>query len=270
MRLTFRAHLLVAAFALCVGTSHVHAQDSANSRKLQVGQQTFSNCAPCHGLDGAGGEHAPNIATNASIQNMPDTALLGVIRNGIPNRGMPGFAKVLNHAQLEAVLAYLRVLQGAGRTTSLKGNPVSGRQIFFGRGACGECHMVNGAGGFLAADLSGYAKGRAESKIRGAILSPNTDLDTRRGTITVTTTAGQTYRGIIRNEDNFSLQMQTTDGAFHFFDKCELAKITHEPNSLMPADYGSKLSKTDLDDLISFLAQSAANVASKSTNEEDE
>jgi putative heme-binding domain-containing protein len=130
--------------------------------------------------------------------------------------------------------------------------------------------MVNGAGGFFAADLSTYAKGRTESKIREAILSPNKDLDTRRGTVAVTTAAGQTYRGIIRNEDNFSLQMQTPDGAFHFFEKCDLTKITHEPASLMPADYGSKLTNAEIDDLVSFLAQAAANAASKNTNEEDE
>jgi mono/diheme cytochrome c family protein len=119
MRLTLAARLLAPVFALCVATLPMHAQGSPNSKDLQVGEQVFSNCAPCHGLDGAGGEHAPNIAGNPSVQSMSDGALSGVIRNGIPNRGMPGFGKVLNEPQIHAVLAYLRVLQGTVRTTPL-------------------------------------------------------------------------------------------------------------------------------------------------------
>ncbi len=63
------------------------------------------------------------------------------------------------------------------------------------------------------------------------------------------------YRGIVRNEDNFSLQMQTLDGKFHLFDKAKLVRINHESESLMPNDYGSKLSNSELDDLIHFLSQ---------------
>ena len=73
----------------------------------------------------------------------------------------------------------------------------------------------------------------------------------------VVTPAGKKYRGIIRNEDNFSLQMQTPDGEFHLFEKAQLSSIEHESRSLMPADYGSKLSSADLDNLIKFLSQRA-------------
>ena len=33
------------------------------------------------------------------------------------------------------------------------------------------------------------------------------------------------YQGIIRNEDNFSLQLQSEDGAFHFLSKADLKTI---------------------------------------------
>ena len=39
-----------------------------------------SNCAGCHGADGRGGEHAPNIATAPNVQHLVDRELTGIIR----------------------------------------------------------------------------------------------------------------------------------------------------------------------------------------------
>jgi hypothetical protein len=38
----------------------------------------------------------------------------------------------------------------------------------------------------------------------------------------ISTQDGQNYSGRVRSEDNFSLQLQTLDGAFHLFMKSEL------------------------------------------------
>ncbi len=222
---------------------------------MALGEQTFSACAACHGLDGRGGEHAPDIATDQTVQRMADDALLTVIRNGIPAAGMPAFNKLLDENQIKAVLQYLHLLQGGGVAANLPGDAAQGRILFFGSGNCGRCHMVNGRGGFLGADLSGYGDGHSAAKIRASIIAPDENQNWRRGTITVVTQAGKKYRGIIRNEDNFSLQMQTPDGNFHLFEKTQLTSIDHESRSFMPADYGSKLSSADLENLIKFLSQ---------------
>lgn len=268
MPLRFALRVIAVVSALGFATAPLRAQSA--SADLKLGKQTFSNCAPCHGLDGAGGEHAPGIVTDPAVQRMSDAALSRIIRNGIPVRGMPAFGQLLSNPQIQAVVAYVRALQNGQQTTVLKGNPVSGHELFFGRGGCAQCHMVHGSGGFLAADLSTYAKGRGEAKIREAIVAPNRDFDPRRGTATVTTADGKTYRGIIRDEDNFSLQMQTPDGVFHFFDKRDLATIAHEPVSLMPADYGTKLSDAQIDDVVSFLAEAAKSTTNTKANQEDE
>jgi hypothetical protein len=83
-------------------------------------------------------------------------------------------------------------------------------------------------------------------------------LDPRHGTVVVVTKTGETFTGVLRNEDNFSLQMQTADGSFHFFDKADLARVEHPAKSLMPSQYESKLGSKNLDDLISYLMKSAA------------
>ena len=53
-----------------------------------------SNCAGCHGADGRGGEHAPNIATAPEVQHMTDRELAGIIRYGIAGAGMPAFSSL--------------------------------------------------------------------------------------------------------------------------------------------------------------------------------
>ena len=64
---------------------------------------------------------------------------------------------------------------------------------------------------------------------------------------------GQRLRGAVRNEDNFSVQMQGVDGTFHFLLKPDLEKLEYQPLPPMPADYGQRLSRQELDDLAGYL-----------------
>jgi cytochrome c oxidase cbb3-type subunit III len=232
---------------------------AAQAKSQQMGQQLFgSMCAGCHGLDGRGGEHAPNIATAAEVQQMADAELLRVVRNGIPSAGMPGFGSTLQSDQLKAVVSYLRILQGKNQAVALTGNPGAGQSLFFGKARCSECHMVAGKGGFIGADLSTYGSSHSASDIRKAIVDPDANLDPRLRTVIVLSRDGTKYTGIARNEDNFSIQLQTLDGRFHFFEKSAIASLEHQPRSLMPSGYASTLSARELDDLVSYLVKAAS------------
>ena len=72
----------------------------------------------------------------------------------------------------------------------------------------------------------------------------------------MTTRAGDKYVGRIRNEDNFSLQLQALDGTFYFVDKSDLVDLDSS-QPLMPSTYGSTLSSSELNDLISYLMRVA-------------
>jgi len=250
--------LLITVF--CAGIAHSQIGAAVEHRSMpdrgaqQLGFQLFSsNCAGCHGLDGHGGEHGPNIATRTEVQELNDPDILRVVRQGIPHAGMPAFGVTLNSEQLHAVVAYLRILQGKGGSAAVPGDPQKGRALFFGKARCSECHMIAGRGGFIAADLSAYGNQRSPDSARRAILNPNENLDPRQRTVTVVARDGRKYSGLALNEDNFSLQLQTLDGTFHLFDKATLARIDHEPRSIMPANYGSLLTNSELDDLVSYL-----------------
>jgi cytochrome c oxidase cbb3-type subunit III len=219
-----------------------------------VGKTVWAgNCAGCHGLDGRGGERGPNIATNPEIASLSDAQISHIVHDGSPNMAMPALGRTLTAVQIVAVVSHLRVLQGGSHVAALPGDPKNGEALFYGKAECSSCHMAAGLGGFLGQDLTDAARSRSADEIREAIVHPSNEPDPRAKTAVVIVRTGQRYSGIIRNEDNFSVQLQTTDGVFHLFDRAEIEKVEYQPQSLMPTDYGTRLTPAELNDLTSFL-----------------
>ena len=142
------------------------AQSPAATSSQVNGQAIFSaNCGACHGADGRGGERAPSIATRREVIKLSDADLTRTVQNGLGGNGMPAFG-YLGDAKIHAVVAYLRTLQGFGASAKVRGDPVAGGKLFFGKAGCSACHMMNGRGGFLAEDLTGYGLGQSPDAIR--------------------------------------------------------------------------------------------------------
>jgi putative heme-binding domain-containing protein len=238
----------VLCFAQHNGTSSPRNQASSAQ-----GRNVFnSSCAGCHGLDGRGSDKAVNISTTAHIRHLSDAELSGIILNGVPGTGMPAF-HTLTAGQVHAVVAYLRSLQGKTHARSLPGDPKRGKDVFFGKGQCGNCHTVSGQGGFLAPDLSAYGSSASAEAIRGEIVRSQRIPARGYRRAAVVTGDGFRLEGLVRNEDNFSVQLQTADGGFHFFQKSELRSFDRVEPSLMPTNYGERLGAGELNDLVSFL-----------------
>lgn len=132
--------------------------------------------------------------------------------------------------------------------------------------------MAKGKGGFIASDLTPFAAGRSATEVREEIVNP-----TERGgreNLAVARVGDNELRGMVRNEDNFSMQLQTLDGAFHLLLKSEIERLTRQSASLMHADYKGRLSGKELDDLISFLMDAAKHekslVGKKAFREDEE
>jgi cytochrome c oxidase cbb3-type subunit III len=244
---------MISAVLSTLGSSAQKTHLRADRSAATLGSQVFaSNCAGCHGLDGRGSERAPGIATNPKGQPMTDAQISQIVAEGIPGTGMPAFHS-LSESERQAVVKHLRTLQGRSKTSAVPEHPEQGKSIFFGKAHCADCHMISGQGGFLGSDLSSYASGKSAQQIRDAILNPAADPDPRRKVAVVVTRDGTRLSGIIRNEDNFSLQLQTADGAFHFFQKSDLTNVARGPQTFMPSDYREKLSRKELDNLASYL-----------------
>ncbi|MGA2375467.1 MAG: c-type cytochrome [Candidatus Sulfotelmatobacter sp.] len=211
-----------------------------------------AKCATCHGLDGLGGEHAPDIIRRPGVKSLSDQALLGLIHDGIPEEGMPSFSSIGQEGG-QAVVAYIRFLQGKSAGDSAPGDPIRGKELF-GKAGCSACHQIGDRGQFVARDLAGFARDHPGSEIRDAILRPSGEL---QETATVVGRDGRKFSGMIRNEDNASMQLQDRDGRFYLLMKSSLVSVQRKAEDSMPLDYAHQLSGAELDDLVGYILHEA-------------
>lgn len=229
-------------------------QASPASSTDTSGQRTFrTQCAACHGLDGRGGEHAPSIVQD-QVKSLSDEDLARIVRGGIPLKGMPEFSS-LGPAAIKAVVVYLREMQGSSAPETVSGDATRGRALFFGKAGCVACHVMEGTGNFIADDLSDFGRNHQPSEIRGAILEPGKLTDSPPEQATVTTRNGTELSGVVRNEDNFSLQLQGAHGDFYLIVKSDALRIKQTPLAAMPTDYSKRLTPQEIDDVVTYIAR---------------
>ena len=73
----------------------------------RVSQLYAQNCASCHGAKLEGGQ-APSMLDDAWTHGGDDESLARSIRNGIPEKGMPGWSAILNEKDIRAMVIYVR------------------------------------------------------------------------------------------------------------------------------------------------------------------
>ena len=79
---------------------------------VALGKQTFvQNCAACHRAD-AGGQIGPNLTDDYWLHGAALEQIHATVANGVLEKGMPPWGKVLKPAQLDAVVAYVFTLRG--------------------------------------------------------------------------------------------------------------------------------------------------------------
>jgi cytochrome c oxidase cbb3-type subunit 3 len=234
----------------------------AAARDIQDGKKLFEGmCARCHGIDGTGDE-GPAL-NRASLANAAtDAALREVIRDGIPDRGMPRVRR-LTESELTQLVAYVTSLGRTAASTS-RGDIERGRAVYTRLG-CASCHIVDGQGGSFGPELTqigvqrggGYLKqsviGPAETLPRGLSLVPGRGFSEYLP-VQITTADGRVVRGVRINEDPFTIQVRDTSNQFHSFRKSEVKQVEKEfGKSLMPGFRG-RVTDVELDDLVAYLA----------------
>lgn len=252
----------VGAAVLFLLVAAAHSQAAQRADDPEQGKKLFEGmCARCHGLGGGGGE-GPSLNRPRLTRAGTDDELREVIREGVPSRGMPRTRRTSEN-ELRQLVAYVRSL---GRTApaALAGNAEKGIEIYNKLG-CASCHIIKGQGGSLGPELTEIGMLRAADHLRDAVLDPGSKLP--RGVllvpsrgfaeylpVRVVTADGGEVRGMRVNEDSFTIQLRDARNRYHSFRKGELRQIDKEFGKSSMPSYKDRLTGSDADDLVAFLA----------------
>ncbi len=206
------------------------------------------HCLSCHGVDGGGGK-GPDLRRPKYHRAGDDEALLELIRVGILEAGMPR-GWMMNTLERRQVGGYLRSI-GRKAAVKLPGDAERGRAVYESHG-CSSCHIIRGEGGSLGPELSEVGLRRGAAHLRESILTPGADRPEKSAFIEAVSEQGAEIRGLLVNEDVFSIQIRDASNRFHSLDKRWLRGVRRpEDQSLMPA---YDMEATSLDDLVAYLA----------------
>ncbi len=247
------AAVLGAVAILCtIGESRgLQAQELTDS-----GRAAFSaRCAGCHGGNGAGGEHGPDLVDvpeqgGSGIATLSADRLRDIVTHGVPAGGMPAFT--MPREELDAIAAYVMALRAPASAHPTTGDSAAGERYFFGDGQCAACHTVAGRGGALGPDLSNLAGSQKLSRIEATLRDPNGQVAPGFRVVTVRLRDGRTIRGLAKNESNYDLQLEDLTGHLHLLLKSDIAQETQEPGSIMPA---TRATPAQAQDLVAYLTR---------------
>jgi cytochrome c oxidase cbb3-type subunit 3 len=260
--------LLIASPALAQSAANPF---TGNADAIAQGKAVYDkNCTACHGANAGAGDRAPAIV-NASATSMrgarSDAQLLAIVRGGIPGTAMPAWGTRLSSDEILKLGAYIHALRGTALDAPLPGDVAHGREVFFGKGNCTSCHMMEGRGGAIGPALDNIAAMRKAVAINNALTKVEHRVYGDGGVhlpmippmeynpMHVVTKSGQALDGVMRNQDAWSVQFISMDGALHSFDRSELKSLVIKPGSIMPTDYDKRLSPDEFKDLMAFLTR---------------
>jgi putative heme-binding domain-containing protein len=219
---------------------------------VQAGADLYRRtCAACHGMNLKGGE-GPNLFRSRVVVAGSPQALVAVLREGIPGTEMRAYR--WSAEQFDQLVAFLHSKTRPGAGPPLTGDAAAGRVVFHKAG-CAACHMIAGSGGVLGPDLSSVALRSFPDDIRNSVVEPDAEIAAGYSKVTLTMQDGRTLEGVLKNEDNFSLQLLQANGEYALVDRAEVRRRTGGATSPMPKP---DLAPSELRDLLAFLDRQRA------------
>ena len=225
---------------------------AATRDDLAAGQRIFdAQCAWCHGASGTGGA-GPGLQRVTLRHAANDASLVDIVRNGIPGTEMPSFTTTLTDRMAWQTAAYVRSF-GRVAPRPMPGDPQRGATVYQSNG-CAACHVVRGTGGVLGPDLTAVGALRGSAHLRESLIDPAAVHPPGYLVVRVVTSAGAEIRGIRLNEDVFWIHLRDQTGTLHVLQKADLSQMEREPKGTLMPSYATRLSATELDDLVAYLA----------------
>ncbi len=244
-----RCAAVLAALGFALAGAGLAAQHETAGDIEDGGRVFRDTCANCHGPDG---DEIPGIDLGRGRfrRASTDQDLIDIIRSGIPGTPMP--ASNFSVEQAARVVAYLRSVAASKRSVSATGDPVRGRALFEGKGACTQCHRVNGAGSRVGPDLSDIGQLRRAIELERSIIDPGAEVLPTNRFYRVVDAGGATVTGRLLNIDTFTIQLIDDHERLRSFLKAGLREYGFVDGSPMPS-YRDRLTPAELADVVSYL-----------------
>ena len=227
------------------------AQDHADYEPadIEYGLSVYrAQCVTCHGEDG-GAIAGVDFRSGQLRRAASDRDLRRIIRSGVPDTGMLAFD--LDEAEMTGIVAYLRNMNYEIDAVTM-GDASRGRSVFEGKGACLDCHRVQGRGPRTAPDLTSIGTLRPPSALRRTLLDPTGTMRPIDRPVALVTAGGERVTGRRLNEDTYTVQLIDDQERLRSFDKADLREFNVLTESPMPS-YADRLDEGELADLLAYL-----------------
>jgi putative heme-binding domain-containing protein len=226
----------------------------SDSDALGKGKQLYSYyCVFCHGMDGVSGRGA-QLASAYRKHGGSDREMYRTIADGVPGTEMSGH--FLEEDEIWKILLFVRQLEQQVANAPRGCGPAGGDAVrgaaAFKKGGCAGCHNKASR---LGPELGGTSLSR--DHVRESVLNPNKDISRRYRTVTVKTRSGESVRGLLLNQDEYTVHLIDTGERVQSFTRAGLAEVAFPPVSLMPS-YQGRLSESEIDDIAAHLCAGGA------------
>ncbi len=272
--------LIAVAACSLLSVYKVVGQEPMDGEKALRGKETFERiCSVCHGLDGEGQGELGFKLTSGQAALWSDEALVEKITYGNLTLGMPRFGREFldegrmtdfgsfdEPPDIEAVVAYIRVMQRSAAEAPLEGAsagapaiPASadagrGRTLFIGKARCAECHAVSGEGGTFGPELTHLASRINTDAIYDAIATPSKTVEVDYRMKELNLGRGRRVSGRYRNETSASIEiLDREQSTWVTYDKKTVQFYRPLRMSPMPEGLLDALTDAEAGDLRAFL-----------------
>lgn len=134
------------------------------------------------------------------------------------------------------------------------GNAETGEELLFQHEAaqCMRCHAVGGEGASVGPDLANIGTTLNREQMLESLLAPNARIAPGYGSVTVTLENEEEVSGVVQEETDTQMVLQSADGTTHKINKNDITEQQSAPSSMPPME--TVLEKSEIRDIVEFLS----------------
>ena len=228
------------------------------------------SCIACHRVGDEGGKVGPDFS-RAGFLYKPEWLFTWIPNPQRMHHNTPMPSMPMDRDEISSITAYL-IHMGSSLPPEWKpylekkGDLKRGEMLFFdtaGKANCSKCHQINGKGGLVGPDLSIVGSSRTSQFILESILNPSRVVTVGYTSVSITTKDDKILTGVIKSEDESSIEIADKEGHRQRVSKDQIKKINPQSASIMPGNFKEILTVEEIRDVLAFLETLTSSVVNE-------